>query len=126
MRYFLIPATCLAVLIAGPALAAGDPAEGEKVFRKCMACHTVEEGKNRVGPSLYHVIGRTAGTLEGFNYSDAMEAYGESGHVWNAETLKAYLAAPREVVEGTRMAFPGLKKEAEREDVIAYLMQFSE
>lgn len=127
MRSFQIPAICFAVLtMTTPALAAGDPAEGEKVFRKCMACHTVEEGKNRVGPSLHNIIGRTPGTVEGFRYSDAMEAFGAEGHVWDNETLRGYLEAPRKVVEGTRMAFPGLKKEEELDDVIAYLEQFSE
>lgn len=126
MRRFLIPSLCLfALAAAGPASAAGDPAKGEKVFRKCMACHSVEEGKNKVGPSLYHVIGRTPGTLEGFRYSKAMQSYGED-HVWNEETLEHYLEKPRDVVKGTRMAFPGLPKEEDRADVIAYLKQFSE
>ena len=119
----------LATALAGtaaPALAAGDATHGEKVFRKCMACHSVEEGKNKVGPSLYHVVGRTPGTLDGFNYSKAMEAYGEAGHVWDQETLMTYLEAPRKVVEGTRMAFAGLKKPQDREDLIAYLKKSAE
>jgi cytochrome c len=111
--------------LSGQAAAQGDPAEGEKVFRKCIACHAVEEGKNKVGPHLYDVIGRTPGSVDGFRYSKAMEAYGEE-HVWNEETLDAYLEAPRKVVKGTRMAFAGLRKEEERADVIAYLKQFSE
>ena len=128
MRYLLIPSSCFALLLAAalPAFAAGDATHGEQIFKKCMACHSVEEGKNKVGPSLFHVIGRTAGTLDGFNYSKAMAAYGESGHVWNEETLMVYLEAPRKVVEGTRMAFPGLPKEQDRADVIAYLKQATE
>jgi cytochrome c len=112
--------------LAGPALADGDAAAGEKVFRKCKACHSVEEGANKVGPNLYHVIGRTPGSEAGFNYSKGMTAYGEAGHVWDEATLSAYLEKPKDVVAGTKMAFVGLKKEAERDDVIAYLKQFSE
>lgn len=111
---------------AGVAAAGGDPIKGAKVFRKCAACHSTEVGKHRVGPSLAGVIGRLAGTAEGYRYSKAMKAYGESGIIWSAEVLEPYLVKPREVVKGTRMTFPGLKKEADRADVIAYLMQFSE
>ncbi|WP_322096954.1 cytochrome c family protein [Pelagibius sp.] len=107
-----------------PALAEGDAANGEKVFRKCKACHAVEEGKNKVGPSLYNIVDRAVGTVEGYKYSKAMIAYGEGGAVWDAETLGAYLEAPRKAVKGTKMAFAGLRKPEERADVIAYLLQF--
>lgn len=112
------------VALAAPtaANAAGDAAEGEKVYRKCKVCHLVEEEKNRVGPTLNGVIGRTPGSVEGFNYSDAMKAYGEE-HVWDEETLSSYLADPMGVVKGSRMAFPGLKDEQDIEDVIAYLKE---
>lgn len=117
----------LATLIAGvvllgshAALADGDAAAGEKVFRKCKACHSVEAGKNKVGPSLHGVFGRTAGMEEGFKYSDAMK---ESGIVWDEETLDVYLTKPKDMVPGTRMAFPGLKKEEDRANVIAYLKE---
>jgi cytochrome c len=108
------------VLFAGSALADGDPAKGEKIFAKCKACHAVEAGKNKVGPSLAGLFGRTAGTVEGFNYSDAMKS---SGIVWNDETLHKYLEKPKDVVPGTKMAFPGLKEGQDRDDVIAYLKQ---
>lgn len=114
-----------AAAIAGPALAEGDAAAGEKVFNKCKACHTVEEGKNKVGPSLHAVIGRAPASVEGFKYSKGMEEFA-SDHVWDEETLSAYLEKPRDVVKGTKMAFAGLKKPDDREDVIAYLKQFSE
>jgi len=114
-----------AASLAGPALAEGDAASGEKVFNKCKACHTVEEGKNKVGPSLHNIIGRAPATVEGFKYSKGMEAFA-SGHVWDDETLSAYLEAPKNMVKGTKMAFVGLKKPEERADVIAYLKQFSE
>jgi cytochrome c2 len=97
---------------------AGDAAEGEKVFKKCKACHVVEEGKNKTGPSLYGVVGRAAGSIEGYKYSKAMAG---SGLVWDAETLDAYLTNPKKYVNGTKMAFAGLKKEKDRANVIAYL-----
>ncbi|MPZ12081.1 MAG: c-type cytochrome [Kiloniellaceae bacterium] len=114
-----------AAAIAGPALAEGDAAAGEKVFNKCKACHTTEAGKNKVGPSLAGVIGRKPGTVEGFKYSSGMEEFG-ADHVWDEETLSTYLEAPKKVVKGGKMAFVGLKKPDDREDVIAYLKQFSE
>lgn len=96
----------------------GDAAAGETVFAQCRTCHLVEEGKNGVGPSLYGIVGRTAGTIEGFNYSDANKG---SGVTWTPEVLYDYLEAPREFMPGTRMAFPGLKDPQDRADVIAYL-----
>ena len=101
----------------------GDPAAGEKVMKKCLACHTLEPGKKKVGPSLHGVVGRTPGTLEGFRYSKAMVAFGEGGAVWDVETLDAFLTGPRKFVKGTKMSFPGLKKEKDRADLIAYLQQ---
>ena len=120
-RFSLFLATFF--LFDGPAFAEGDTAHGKKVFNKCKACHTLQAGKHRVGPSLGGVIGRTAGTEPGYKYSKAMKAYGESGIVWSSETLDAYLENPRKVVKGTRMAFPGLKKPQGRIDLIAYLKQ---
>ncbi|WP_142849884.1 superoxide dismutase family protein [Telmatospirillum sp. J64-1] len=118
----------LAVLVTGmaaglavPAAAQeGDPAAGETVFRRCMACHTLEEGQHRVGPSLAGVFGREAGAVEGFNYSPAMR---DADIVWDEETIDAYLADPRGYIPGNRMAFAAMKNEQQRRDVIAYLRQ---
>jgi cytochrome c len=112
-----------AFALAAPALAQdGDAEAGEKVFRKCAACHTAEaDGPNRVGPNLHGVVGRTAGTVEGFKYSEAMVKAGEEGHVWTPENLAAYLENPKETIPGNKMTFAGLKKPEERADVIAYL-----
>lgn len=120
-----ILAFAAAVAVAGPAAADGDAANGEKVFRKCKACHAVEEGKNKVGPSLYNIVGRAPGSVDGFKYSQAMQDFG-AGHVWDDETLSAFLEKPKDLVDGTKMAFVGLKKEDDRNDVIAYLKQFSQ
>ncbi len=106
-------------LMAGSGLAQdGDPAAGEKVFRQCQACHVIDAQQNRVGPYLAGIIGRPAGTAEGFKYSDAMA---NSGIVWNEETIAEYLANPRSYVEGNRMAFAGLRNEQQIADVIAYI-----
>lgn len=100
-------------------LAAGDPARGEKAFRKCAACHTVEKGgRNRIGPNLWGVVGAPAAARDGFRYSRAMKGFGES---WTPERLDAYLEKPRAVVKGTTMAFPGLRRARERADIIAFL-----
>ena len=104
------------------AAVAGDPEAGAKVFRKCRACHVVDKEQDRVGPHLKGVVGRKPGAVEGYSYSDAMMAYGEE-HVWDAETLAAYLEAPKKVVEGTKMQFAGLRKAEDRENVIAYLAE---
>lgn len=118
----LIVSAALSVLtVAVPTLVhAQDVAAGKKVFRRCMACHTVDEGgSNKVGPNLWGIFGSTAGTLaNGYSYSDALKS---SGIVWDDATMSAYLENPRKAVPKTRMAFPGLKKPDQRDDVIAYL-----
>ena len=106
-------------LSSGSAIA-GDAKKGEKVFKKCKACHTLEAGEHKVGPSLAGIFGRKSGTAEGFDYSKAMQ---EAGITWSEETLDAYLADPKEYVKGNKMAFPGLKKESQRADLIAYLKE---
>ncbi len=119
-------AAAAAVLAAysGSALAEGDAAKGEKVFKKCATCHNIAAGEgNKVGPNLHGIIGRLAGTVEGFNYSDAMK---NSGITWTEDELEKYLADPKAIVPGTKMTFPGLKKEDDIENVIAYIKQASQ
>ncbi len=96
-------------------------ADGAEVFNKCRVCHSVEEGKKKVGPSLYGVVGRTPGTLAGYKYSASMTDFGATGAVWDAATLNTYLTNPRGLVAKTKMIFPGLGDEAERTALIAYL-----
>ena len=119
-------------LLAGAALTigaaqaqeAGDPEKGAKVFKKCKACHTLEEGgANKVGPNLWGFHGRAAGAVEGFKYSAAMEEKAAGGMVWDDATFLAYITKPRDVVPKGSMAFAGLKKEQQRIDLLVYLKQ---
>jgi cytochrome c len=108
------------------AVAEGDAAAGEKVFRKCQACHQVGEGaENKVGPALNGILGRAVGSVADFNYSDVFQQMNADGKVWTVEELSAYLEKPRDYAKGTKMSFAGLRKEEERADVIAYLATFS-
>ena len=112
-------------VIAGsaPSFADGDVKKGERVFKKCKACHSLVAGKNGLGPNLVGVIGRTAGTMEGYKFSPAMA---ESGIVWTEENLTAYLQKPRAFIKGTKMTFPGIKGKKGPDqiaDLIAFLKQ---
>lgn len=107
------------------ASAEGDVAKGEKVFKKCAACHAVgPDAKNKVGPEMNGIVGRAIATVDGFKYSPAMTEFG-AGKVWDEATLSGYLADPKNFVPKNKMAFVGLKKEDELKDVIAYLAQYN-
>jgi cytochrome c len=106
-------------LLMAPPVNAQNVEAGQKAFKQqCGLCHDVAAGKNRVGPSLFGVVGRKAGNVEGFHYSDANK---NSGLTWDEATLDKYLANPREVVAGTTMTYAGVKNEDQRRDIIAYL-----
>ncbi|HYB56710.1 MAG TPA: cytochrome c family protein [Alphaproteobacteria bacterium] len=100
------------------ALAVGDAVNGEKVFNQCKVCHSIVEGKNGVGPSLFRVVGRKSGSVAGYKYSDAIAKANIS---WDEKNLDAYIKDPKAVVPGGKMPFAGLKKDQDREDVIAFL-----
>jgi cytochrome c len=124
MPRFLVLAAAAAFALGGPALA-GDAANGEKVFKKCAACHAVGDGAaNKVGPQLNGIVGRAMATVEGFKYSDVFVAKAAEGVVWDEATLDAYLTKPAEWLKGNKMSFAGLRKPEERADVIAYLATF--
>jgi len=102
--------------------AAQDAAAGQRVFNQCRACHTVDQGgRNGVGPNLHGVAGRRAAAVEGFRYSANMRQLAEGGLAWTPETLRRYLANPKDVVPQGSMAFAGLRNEQQRNDVVAYL-----
>lgn len=115
----------LALFLAGswaiPALADGDAAEGEKVFNKCKACHVADTETNRVGPYLKGLIGRPVASVADYKYSEDMKAYAAAHPVWDDATFLAYIENPKAAVPKTKMSFPGLKKEDERANLLAYL-----
>ena len=105
-------------------MAMGDVAHGEKVFKKCAACHSiVKGGKNNIGPALYNVVGRQVGIINDYKYSKALSGYGKE---WTFEELNGYLIKPAKWIKGTKMAFAGLRKEKDRASVILYLNQNSD
>ena len=123
MKRTILGVTLVLGALTTGAWAEGDAKAGKKVFKKCKACHTVKEGKNKVGPTLFGIVGAPAGQVEGFKYSTALL---EAGLTWDAETLRAFLTKPKDLVPGNKMSFAGLKKEKEIDDLIAYLVAESE
>ena len=124
MKSKLIFATLAATVFSvGAHAMEADVKKGKKVFRKCKACHVVDKEKNKLGPHLVNIIGRKAAAIEGYKYSKAMKKKGEGDEplVWTEENLVAYLIKPKKFVPGTKMAFPGLKKEKDRVNLLGYL-----
>lgn len=122
----LITVTCL-IGLPVVSLAEGDAAKGEKVFKKCKACHAIGEGaKDKVGPVLNGIVGRQIALREGFKYSDVLVGLSAEGKIWTTEELAVFLEKPRNYAKGTKMSFAGLRKEADRENIIAYLATFGE
>ena len=105
-------------------MALGDVASGEKIFKKCAACHSINKGgKNNIGPALYNVVGREIGGVADYKYSKALVAYGKE---WSFEELNGFLIKPAKWIKGTKMAYAGLRKEKDRASVIKYLNQNSD
>jgi cytochrome c len=116
----------LAAALPAAAQQSGSADSGAEVFKKCRACHDVgADAKNKVGPILNGIIGRKAGTIEGFSYSDANKEAGAKGLMWTEEELFKYLLNPMAYMPKNKMAFAGLKDEEDRKDVIAYLRTFA-
>jgi cytochrome c len=105
---------------AAQAEESGDPAKGKKLFARCAACHSVDANVNKIGPSLHGIIGRPAGSIADFKYSDAMK---NSGLTWDVATIDKYITKPKELVPGNKMIFPGMPKPTDRADLISYLQE---
>ena len=105
-------------------MASGDVASGEKIFKKCAACHSIKKGgKNKIGPALYNVVGRTVGGVEDYKYSKTLASYGKE---WTFEELNGFLKKPASYLKGTKMSYAGLRKEKDRASIIKYLNQKSD
>jgi cytochrome c len=119
---FVAVAGIVSLALVSGARADGDAAAGEQVFKKCLPCHSIGAGaKNKVGPELNGLDGRKAGTAAGYSYSDANK---KSGISWGKEAFEKYITDPRGVVPGTKMIFPGIKNDKERDNLWAYISQF--
>lgn len=125
-RAVILSAIAMSTLLCAGAVSAQDVENGAEIFKRCRACHDVgEKAKNKVGPILNGIVGRHAGTIEGFNYSNANKKAGAEGWVWTEEKMMEYLLNPRAAMPGNKMAFAGLRDEQDRKDLIAYLKTFS-
>ena len=122
---FVVTGIIIVIVIFSIAIAidianAADPVNGKKVFKKCVTCHSLQEGKNKIGPSLYNLLDRKAGLVEGYKYSKTMK---NSGVVWDEESLDKFLTKPRKFIPKTKMSFRGIKNKSLRDDLIAFLKQ---
>ena len=105
-------------------MAMGDVMSGEKIFKKCASCHSIiKDGKNKIGPALYNVVGRKVGSVGGYKYSNALAEYEKE---WSFEELNGFLTKPSSYLKGTKMSYAGLRKEADRASIIKYLNQNSD
>ena len=118
IKNLLVVVGIIIVILIFSVANAADPVNGKKVFKKCVACHSLQEGKNKIGPSLYNLIDRKAGLVEGYKYSKAMK---NSGVVWNEESLDEFLTKPRKFIPKTKMSFRGIKNKSLRDDLISFL-----
>ena len=118
IKYILVVIGMIIIILTVSIANTADPVKGKKVFKKCVACHSLQEGKNKIGPSLYNLLGRKAGSVDGYKYSKAMK---NSDVVWDEESLDKFLTKPRKFIKKTKMLFRGIKKKSLRDDIISYL-----
>ena len=117
IKYILIIIGMIIIILTVSIANTADTVKGKKVFKKCVACHSLEEGKNKIGPPLNNLLGRKAGSVKGYKYSKAMK---NSGVVWNEESLDKFLTKPRKFIPKTKMSFRGIKKKSLRDDLISF------
>ena len=118
IKYIFIIIGMILIILTVSIANTDDLVKGKKVFKKCVACHSLEEGKNKMGPPLNNLLGRKAGSVKGYKYSKAMK---NSGVVWNEESLDKFLTKPRKFIPKTKMSFRGIKKKSLRDDLILFL-----
>ena len=118
IKYILIIIGMIIIILTVSIANTADAGNGKKVFKKCVACHSLQEGKNKIGPSLYNLLGRKAGSVDGYKYSKAMK---NSDVVWDEESLDKFLTKPRKFIKRTKMSFRGIKKKSLRDNIISYL-----
>ena len=118
IKYILVVIGMIIIILTVSIANTADTVKGKKVFKKCVACHSLQEGKNKIGPSLYNLLGRKAGSVDGYKYSKAMK---NSDVVWDEESLDKFLTKPRKFIKKTKMLFRGIKKKSLRDDIISYL-----
>ena len=124
-QFSKVTVSMVMLLIALSSASAADLKKGKKVFNKCKACHTLVENKHRIGPSLHGIYGRKAGVASKYKFSRAMKKAGNSGLVWDDKSLAKYLSKPRSFIKGTKMAFAGIKKPRDMENLLAFLKEAS-
>ena len=117
IKYILIIIGMIIIILTVSIANTADTVKGKKVFKKCVACHSSQEGKNKIGPPLNNLLGRKAGSVEGYKYSKAMK---NSGVVWDEESLDKFLTKPRKFIPKTKMSFRGIKKKSLRDDLISF------
>jgi len=117
IKYIFIIIGMILIILTVSIANTADIVKGKKVFKKCVACHSLEEGKNKMGPPLNNLLGRKAGSVKGYKYSKAMK---NSGVVWNEESLDKFLTKPRKFIPKTKMSFRGIKKKSLRDDLISF------
>ena len=120
IKYLFVITGIITIMLVFSSANADDPVNGKKVFKKCAACHSLQEGKNKIGPSLHNLLDRNAGSVEGYKYSKAMK---NSDVVWDEESLDKFLTKPRKFIKKTKMSFLGIKKKSLRDDLISFFKQ---
>jgi len=127
IKSFLIIVGLITFILIFSIAYAADPVKGKKVFKKCVSCHSLQEGKNKIGPSLYNLLDRKIGSVEGYKYSKSMKNFGDPStvhffvySVWDEESLDKFLTKPRKFIPKTKMAFRGIKNKSLRDDLISF------